>query len=219
MKRTRRSVLAALGGATTVGLAGCLGSLGGGSGLESCDIPENGETVSDLPSPVAGNADADVVVKAWEDFACPHCAEYSLNVFPGLKSDYADPGKIRYEQHDFPFLSAKWSWAAASAARGVQETVDDETYFEYAHELFSNQSKYSMDLVQKLATQAGADGCTIRAAAVNETYKPVLEADKSKGKSAGVEGTPAVFVNDQQIGGGSMDEFEQNIRDAIESNL
>ncbi|MFB6069313.1 MAG: DsbA family protein [Halobacterium sp.] len=208
MVTTRRAYLAGVAGA--VGLAGCLG--GGSSGANGCEIDDE-PVVESLPSPVLGDPDADVTVMVFEDFACPHCATFSLEVLPRLRESYTDPGTIRYEHHDLPIpVDEKWSWKAASAARGVQDEVDDDAFFEFAHALFENQGDYSMSLVTDLANEAGAPGCAIQADAVNETYRPVVEADRQYAVELGADGTPAAYVN-----GESVDPTYGAIADAIDA--
>ena len=192
MDRTRRGYLAAAAGVGLGATAGCLG--GGNSGSNGCTI-EDEPTVSELPAPTLGPSDADVTVLAFEDFACPHCATYSLEVFPQIRSEYVESGVVRYAFHDFPIpVDEQWSWQAASAARGVQDETDDETFFEYSHALFENQSDFSQDLITELANDIEAPGCAIQADAVNETYRPVVEADRQRAVDRGAQGTPAIFV-------------------------
>jgi protein-disulfide isomerase len=193
MSHTRREYLAAATGVGAVGLtAGCLG--GGGGGTDDCSI-EDEPTVAELPPPRLGAADAAVTVAAFEDFSCPHCATYSLEVVPDLRSEYVESGVIRYEHHDFPIpVDERWSWQAASAARGVQDEADDAAFFEYAHALFENQGDLSAGLITDLADDVEAPGCAIQADALNETYRPVIEADRQAGIEGGVEATPTVFV-------------------------
>lgn len=208
MQQTRRAFIATTAGATTVALAGCLG---GGGGSES----GSGETVDELPTPVIGDPEASLTVQVWEDFSCPHCATYSLDALPKLRSEYIDEGRIRYEHHDLPIpVNQQWSWATASAARAVQDQTDAETFFEYTHALFENQGSYSMDLIASLAADVGADGELVRAAAENVTYRPVLEADKQAGLDMGAEGTPAVFV-----GGELVRPVYADIKAAIDAKL
>ena len=220
MRSTRRAFLAGTG-TVLGGIAGCLG---GGSepsspdtqttqGARGCTL-KNEAKVQRLPTPALGGGD--VTVKVWEDFACPHCARFALEVFPKLRSEYIDSGRIRYEHHDFPIpVDQKWSWAAANAARGVQDTTDDvETFYEYTHELFRNQGSYSMSLITKLANDVGAPGCDVQSDAVYNTYQPVLKADRQAGKEAGVSGTPGVFVN-----GSSVEPSYEAVRSAVESAL
>ena len=192
MERTRRAYLAAVGGLGLGATAGCLG--GGSGGANGCTI-EDEPTVAELPAPTLGPSDAAVTVQAFEDFACPHCATYSLEVFPDIRAEYVETGVVRYEFHDFPIpVDERWSWQAASAARGVQDEMDDATFFEYAHALFENQGDFSAGLITDLADDAGAPGCAIQADAVNETYRPVLEADRQRAVDRGAQGTPAVYV-------------------------
>jgi protein-disulfide isomerase len=212
MDRTRRAYLGAVAGVGLAATAGCLGGGGGGDGTGDCTV-EDEPTVSSLPAPTIGADDADVTVAAFEDFACPHCATYSLEVFPDLRSEYVDAGVVRYEFHDFPIpVDERWSWQAASAARGVQDETDDETFFEYAHALFENQDDYSPALIADLADEVGAPGCAIQADARNETYRPVIEADRERAVDRGAQGTPAVFV-----AGRSVSPSYDAIADAIES--
>jgi len=197
MQRTRRQYLRAVAG--TGGTALVAGCLGGGRGTSDCDI-EDEPTVSDLPAPTLGPSDAEVTVVAFEDFACPHCATYSLEVFPDLRAEYVETGVVRYEFRDFPIpVDERWSWQAASAARGVQDEVDDSAFFEYAHALFENQNDYSPTLVTDLANDVGAPGCAIQADALNETYRPVIEADRQRAVDRGARGTPAIFVAGRSV--------------------
>jgi protein-disulfide isomerase len=189
--------------ATGAGLAGVAGCLGGGgpdvSGSGDCQI-ESEPTVSELPPPVAGDPEADVTVMVFEDFACPHCRTYHLDVLPTIRSEYVEPGQIRYEHRDLPIpVSERWSWWVASAARGVQDTVGDGAFFEFASLAFERQSDFSLGTVADAARSVGADPCAIQNDAANEVYRPVLETDRTTAQDLGVSGTPGAFVNGQPV--------------------
>jgi len=207
---TRRRSLALAGGLVSGSLAGCFG-LG--------DSPEpDGEAVESLPTPVQGDPESAVTVAVYEDFSCPHCRDFHLNVYPDVVSEFVDADRIRYEHHDFPIpVDEQWSWAVAGAARAVQDEVGDEAFFEYAALAFEEQGSYSMDVLANLANEVGADGEAVRSAAENDTYAPVLDADRSEGQDRGVQGTPTVFVNDEQVDLDSGDSQFDAIRSAIES--
>jgi protein-disulfide isomerase len=199
---SRRAFLAAAGG-TAVALAGCLGSGDpGGSGGDS------------LPTPAMGSEDAGVTVKAWEDFSCSHCATFNASVLPRIVSDYVEPGVVRFEHHDFPFLNA-WSWNTAIAARAVQAEVGVEAFFSFSKPAFESYADMDWDRIRALAESAGADPDAVVSAAENDTYRPTVEADKSRGQEMGVRGTPTLFVDGQQVQGYGYDA----VRNAIESSL
>jgi protein-disulfide isomerase len=204
MDTTRRALLAGIGGTGLAGLSGCLGGAfgGGGAGGGGCGSPEE-PTVSELPPPVAGDPEAGVTVAVFEDFACPHCATFSLEVVPELRARLIEPGRVRYEHHDFPLpVDERWSWAVPSAARGVQDVVGDDAFFAFATACFENQRDYSFSLLGELGVEAGVDDeCVVRTDATNGSYRPVIEADRRRARDLGAGGTPAVFVNGRSVRG------------------
>ena len=49
-----------------------------------------------------GNVDAPVVMIEYASLACSHCADFTIKVFPKLKREYVDTGKVLYIYRDFP---------------------------------------------------------------------------------------------------------------------
>ncbi|WP_324662215.1 DsbA family protein [Haloarcula sediminis] len=218
MQRFSRRAFIAGGVAVATGSAGCLSG-----GEDQSETPELGEIAATstpsgdgrLPSPVAGDPDADVTVAVYEDYACPHCATYSLDVFPQLASEYLEPGTVRYEFHDFPIpVDEAVSWQAANAARAVQAVAGPQAYFEYSEALFGDQSNLGPNRYAALAEEFDIDGETVRQAATEERYSETVSADKQGGQDRGVSGTPTVLVD------GSPVEWQEiaygPVREAIE---
>lgn len=219
MKRfTRRAFVAG-----SVGLAAAsAGCLSGGS--ETTSAPDLGDIASTstpstdgtLPTPVAGDPEADVTVAVYEDYACPHCATYSLEVFPQVASDYLEPGTVRYEFYDFPIpVDETISHQAANAARAVQAAAGSQAFFEYSEALFANQSDLGPETYASLADEVGVDGGTVRQAATDRTYDQTIAESRQAGIQRGVSGTPTVFVNDSQVQWSEI--AYEPVRDAIES--
>ena len=52
-----------------------------------------------------GATDAPVKIVEYLSFTCPHCAHFHADVYPKLKADYIDTGKVRLEYHEVYFLS------------------------------------------------------------------------------------------------------------------
>ena len=55
-----------------------------------------------LPDMALGPADAPVTITEFASMTCPHCAAFNETVFPKIKSEYIDTGKIRYVFREFP---------------------------------------------------------------------------------------------------------------------
>jgi protein-disulfide isomerase len=214
---TRRRALLGAGGVAASTLAGCLSS-GASKASIDANLPcfeSNGAKSVDqpLPAPVKGDPKSNVTVAAYEDFACPHCREYVLNVVPELQKQYIKPGKIRYEHHDFPIPVKKpQSYTAANAARAAQALVGDKAFWVYAKQLFKNQDSLGPDLYALLGKKTCLGKKKIRNAATNRKYKKTIMNDRKQGISKGVNATPTVFVN-----GNSVEPTFDTISSAIES--
>lgn len=219
MTRFTRRAFVAGSVAVAAGIAGC--SSGGNEQStppEIGDIAETSTPNSDgtLPTPVAGDPEADVTVAVYEDYACPHCGTYSLEVFPKVASEYLEPGTVRYEFHDFPIpVDETVSWQAANAARAVQAAAGAQAYFEYSEALFANQSGLDPETYESLANDIGVDGATVRQAATDRTYDETVMTSRQRGRDRGVTGTPVVFVNDSQVQWNEI--AYEPVKDAIES--
>src|SRR5690625_406580 len=51
-----------------------------------------------------GEEDAPVVLVAYSDFTCPFCATWAQETQPELIERYVDPGDLRIEWREFPYL-------------------------------------------------------------------------------------------------------------------
>src|ERR1700722_313182 len=70
-----------------------------------------------LPDMALGPADASVTIIEYASLTCPHCAAFNREVFPRIKSEYVDTGKVRYVFREFP--RDPKDAAGAMLARGI----------------------------------------------------------------------------------------------------
>ena len=60
------------------------------------------QDVEPLPEMALGAADAPVTIIEYASMSCPHCATFHTDVFPDLKSNYIDTGKVYFIFREFP---------------------------------------------------------------------------------------------------------------------
>jgi len=86
-----------------------------------------------------GNPQAKVVLIEYASSTCPVCANFMLNFFPKLKSDYIDTGKIFYVYRTF--LRGPDDAMAEKLARCLPK----DKYMSFTDSLFRNQSKWDYE--------------------------------------------------------------------------
>ncbi len=226
----RRNVLSGLA-VGAVGLAGCL-SGGDSDGSNSNEAPNqtvtSGETPttsnSRLPAPVLGDPEASVTLAVYEDYACPHCADYNLNGFPELESAYIDSEQIRYEHRDAPIpVADPGSWQAASAAREAQARHGDDAFWAYAKKLFENSRSIGGNVESLFITigdDLGLDDAdAIAQAGVNRVHDRTVRADRQRAGEIGVSGTPAFAIDGEVVTSGFGDSTLSTVESALDRKL
>src|SRR5258707_1123022 len=109
-----------------------------------------------LPGVALGPANASVNVTEYASMTCPHCAAFNDNVFPKIKSEYIDTGKVRYVFREFP-LDIKAA-AGSMLARCIAKD-DAGKYFAVIDMLFKQQNdwvtKNTTETLTRIGKQAG----------------------------------------------------------------
>jgi protein-disulfide isomerase len=150
-------------------------------------VPRDGRTL--------GAASAKVSFDVWEDFQCPACGNFSETIEPVIIQRFVVPGKIRYTFHDFAFLGPE-SLDAASAARcaGQQGKFWDYHGWLYANQSGENQGWFSRDRLAAIADRVGLDRAAWDACYDGGSERSAVTSETQAGQSAGVSGTPTLFL-------------------------
>jgi protein-disulfide isomerase len=173
-----------------------------------------------LPDMALGPADAAVTIIEYASMTCPHCAAFTENVFPKIKSEYIDTGKIRYVFREFP-LDIK-AQAGSMLARCIAKG-DAGKYFAVVDILFKQQGEWVMknttETLMRVGKQAGLSQQAVEDCLKDQTLVDKLEADqKYAAEVLKVNSTPTFFVNGKMIKGEtSFEEFDKRIKSLLKS--
>jgi protein-disulfide isomerase len=162
--------------------------------------------------PAQGPEDAAVTVIEFSDFQCPYCARFYSETLTQIIENYGD--RIRFVYRDFPLTSLH---ANALKAAEASECADDQgKYWEYHDLLFQNQAALDVDSLKSYATSLGLDTAAFNECLDSDTHKDEVRKDLEDGVAAGVQGTPAFFINGQLVSGAQP---YANFQSAIETAL
>lgn len=154
-------------------------------------------------SPFLGNPQAPVTMVEFADFQCPFCGRFFQTVETPIVDQYVKTGKVKFVYRDFAFLGAE-SEDAAVAARCAGEQGKFWEYHDYlfSHQQGENEGAFAKPNLKKFARAiSGIDSAKFDACVDQERYMNAVRADTAAGKSYGVNGTPATFINGRLVAG------------------
>ena len=70
---------------------------------------------------ILGDADAPLTIIEYASLVCPACGAFHTEVYPTLKEDYIDTGRVRFVFRDFPTAPVQLAMAGAMLARCAPE--------------------------------------------------------------------------------------------------
>ena len=166
---------------------------------------------------ILGAEDAKVTIVEYASATCPHCAAFHANVYPELKKEFIDTGKVRFIAREFPLDDL------ALAAFMVARCVPDDKYFDMLSLLYEQQRTWAgqnaRDELLKLAKLAGLSEAQFDECLKNEDLaKGILDIRKDGADKYGVNATPTFYINGKKMEGErDIEGFRKAIDEAMSS--
>lgn len=158
-----------------------------------------------------GPADAKVQITEYASFTCPHCATFHANVWPQLKADYVDTGKVRFTYREV-YFDRYGLWAAMVARCG-----GEMRYFGIVDMIFEQQQEWAasddpnvvIGNLRTIAKTAGLDDATLDACLQDGAKAEAMVAHFEANMAADqVEGTPTFIINGEKHSNMSYDDMK-----------
>lgn len=153
---------------------------------------------------------AKVVMIEYSDYECPFCSRHHPTM-KQLTDKYGTD--VAWVFRHFPLSFHPEAQPAANAAECASE---QGKFWEFTDALYENQDSISADYYGKVADQLGLKRSQFDECVKTKKYQSVIDADTASGRAAGVNGTPATFIDGQLISGAvPLDSFTSLIDAAI----
>jgi protein-disulfide isomerase len=165
------------------------------------DKPTLAEVIApgpDLPEMALGKPDAPVMIVQYASLTCPHCRAFHRDVFPQLKREYVDTGKVRYVLREFPI--GKTSGTATIALR----CAAPDKYFTLYGKFLEQQASWvsqdvRLDAIFAVSQQVGMTRPEFDRCLQNQAMIDGLKRVKDRGRTLGIIGTPNFFIQNQRV--------------------
>lgn len=204
-----------LGGGVLASAAAAYAFLPGTGPAQWLFAPASAQTADaavEIADMVLGAADAPIEVIEYSSFTCPHCAKFHKDVYPLLKANFIDTGKIRLVYREV-FFDRPGLWAAMIARCG-----GPERFFGVTELIFKRQSEWArledaesmVDALLAIGRQAGLDEAAMQDCIRDEALARALYANfKEKTTYHDINSTPSFIINGKKMGNMRYREFER----------
>jgi protein-disulfide isomerase len=165
-----------------------------------------------------GDPNAPVTLVEYAMFTCPHCAAFHAEVFPQIKANYIDTGKVRLVFREV-YFNKPALWAAM-----IARCAPEDRYFGIAEVLFRTQKTWAtptdpqemLGRLYSVGRQAGLSDAEMDACMQDRATAEALVAAYQKHAGAdGVDATPTFFINGEKVSNVSYPEFQRKLDAAL----
>jgi len=173
-----------------------------------------------LPDMAIGPANAKVTMTEFASMTSPRCAAFNAEVFPKIKSEYIDTGKIRYIFREYPLdiKAADGSMLARCIAKD-----DAGKYFAVIDMLFKQQNDWVLKNTKKTLTQIGKQGGLseqqVEDCLKDQALLDKIAADQNYASDVlKVNSTPTFYINGEMVKGAvSFEDFDKLIKPLLKN--
>lgn len=167
--------------------------------------------VSAASGPSKGAVNAPIQLIEFSDFQCPYCLRARATVRKVLET-YGD--RIHFVYRHYPLPSHPGARPAAEASECAAE---QGKFWQYHDRLFDDPSRLSGTELKQQAAAVGVDMTRFNTCVDSRKYKAQVDADLKDGDEAGVNGTPAFFINGRMLSGAQpFEAFKRIIDEELE---
>ena len=162
--------------------------------------------------PARGAENPAVTMVVYDDFQCPFCARFYVDLVNEVMNRYRD--RVRIVVKDFPLADAHpWAMRAAIDSQCLAQQAP-AAYWEFSDYIHTHQqdvtakfkehkgdTPYALDnLAAETGQRHGANAAALQACLARQD-KTAVESSLAEGRSLGVGATPTMFVNGEEIEG------------------
>jgi len=152
-------------------------------------------TIPVAGAPQRGPANAPITIVEFSDFQCPYCAA-AVPQIDALLKDYPTQVKLIFKQ--FPLESHSHAAYAAAAALAAQK---QGKFWQMHDAMFANRDNLTAQNILLLAQNLGLDTKRFQSDLNSTEVRETIMRDVQDGDTAGVQGTPTIFINGQRYNG------------------
>ena len=159
------------------------------------------DTIEALKEKRIGLESANIEIIEFASLTCGHCAKFHNEVFPKIKKEFIDTGKVSFIYNDFPL--DKFALKASVIARCSGE----KKFFSFLKVLYSKQKDWTRTedpfrSLLKIAKLGGLKNDEIKVCVGNKSIEDgLLKQRLDASKKFDIKATPTLYINGKKYEG------------------
>lgn len=158
---------------------------------------------------VLGDKNAPVTMIEFSDYECPFCKRHFMEVYPQIKKDYIDTGKVKFVFRDYIAVTGHNPLATseAMAAECAKEQGGDSAYYKYHDAIFTQTTSggngLALSQLPVIATSIGLNANSFNQCLSSNKYKDEVNKDSAYAASVlpNPNGTPSFVIGKSSANG------------------
>ncbi|MFH1443808.1 MAG: thioredoxin domain-containing protein [Candidatus Peregrinibacteria bacterium] len=162
-----------------------------------------------------GNPQAPLTLLVFTEHHCSYCRQFLFEIFPRLKTDFLEAGKVKLQIAMLPLQKYQKS---TEASLGFICSAKQQGGLAMHDALFRNPNK-SKEAIHSYAVDLKLDTAALSECMKSEQAVALLEAQKSWAQSLGIDVVPTFFLNGEKfIGLPYYPDLRGRIEDALKKS-
>ena len=166
-----------------------------------------------------GEESAPLTIYEYASYTCPHCADFHENVFPQMKADYIDTGKVRFVYREV-YFDRPALWASLVARCG-----GEAKFFGITDMIFEQQGDWAReqtgegiaDKLRRIGLMAGIDSDQLNACLTDaDTAQALVARFEEQAAEDNITGTPTFVIDGETVPNQSYENLKSIIDAALE---
>ena len=159
------------------------------------------DTIEALQEKKMGDKEASIKIVEFASLTCGHCAKFHNEVFPKIKEEYIDTGKIVFTYRDFPLDKF------ALKASVITRCSGNDRFFNFLKVLYKKQKDWTstqdpFKSLLKIAKLGGLKNDEIKVCVGNKSIEDgILKQRLSSSKKFDIKATPTLYINGKKYEG------------------
>jgi protein-disulfide isomerase len=149
------------------------------------------ETMSVAGEPFKGQPDATLAIIEYADFECPFCRRFEHDVYPQIRDNYINTGKVKYFHRDMPL---PFHAGAMPAARAAHCASEQGKFWEMHDSLLGDAASLGAADIDERAGKLGMNVAELDDCISSNRFADIIQRGVAEATQMQISGTPTFII-------------------------